>query len=56
MSEPYGREWICTGCGKAESKNPQRYAYDEFVCEACEEELLQAQDFINHMAEMTERK
>ena len=54
MSEPYDREWICTGCGKVESSNPEGYSYDEFVCSACEEAA--AQDFINHMAEMTERK
>jgi hypothetical protein len=41
VSEPYDREWICTCCGKAESKNPESYAYDEFVCSECQEVLLQ---------------
>ena len=56
MSAPYDPYWICTGCGRVESKNPARYQHDEFLCERCEEELLQAQDFINHMAAMTEHK
>ena len=56
MSAPFCQEWICTCCGKAESKNLCQYQYDEFLCEACVEEMLRAHDFLNHMAEMTERK
>lgn len=47
MSAPYELEWICTSCGKAQARNPQRYEYDEFLCDECEE--LAEAEYINHM-------
>ena len=56
MSAPYDAVYVCIQCGAVESTNPQKYEYDEFLCEACEEEMSQAQDFLMHMVQMTERK
>ena len=55
MSEPYDPYWICTCCGRVESKNPQRYEYDEFLCSECQE-AAEAEAWLQHMAEITEGK
>ena len=54
MSAPYDDVWICVNCGAVESKNPSGFETKEFLCADCEAE--QAQDWLNHMVQMTERK
>jgi hypothetical protein len=47
----------CVKCGEVDDL-PKGVEYDEYLCPSCleDEEETQAQDYLMHMVEMTERK
>lgn len=50
-----GPQAPCISCGRVDTV-PRGVEFDEFLCEACEEEQLEAEAWLNHMRQMVEGK